>query len=140
MLLIDTYVGPSAIEGVGVFAAEPVAAGQLIYRLDPRFDREIPRLSIADMPEPIQRFLERYAISHPLDRGLLLLDTDNGRHMNHSPDPNTDFRDPYEGYAIRDIAPGEEILCDYAQFEPGFQMLPSITARFTSGRNGAHPQ
>ena len=41
MLLIDTYVGPSAIEGVGVFAAEPIRAGQMIYRFAPEFDRLI---------------------------------------------------------------------------------------------------
>ena len=38
MLLIPNYVGPSAIEGVGVFAAAPIAEGSVIWRLDERFD------------------------------------------------------------------------------------------------------
>ena len=33
MLLIKTFVAPSAIEGVGVFAGEPVRKGQVIARM-----------------------------------------------------------------------------------------------------------
>ncbi|TIP79437.1 MAG: SET domain-containing protein-lysine N-methyltransferase, partial [Mesorhizobium sp.] len=42
MLLIRTYIAASAIEGVGVFAAEPISKGASIWRLDPDFDRMIP--------------------------------------------------------------------------------------------------
>ncbi|RUU09259.1 SET domain-containing protein-lysine N-methyltransferase, partial [Mesorhizobium sp. M7A.T.Ca.TU.009.01.3.2] len=38
MMLIRTYVTASAIEGVGVFAAEPIGKGASIWRLDPDFD------------------------------------------------------------------------------------------------------
>ncbi|MCR9128003.1 MAG: SET domain-containing protein-lysine N-methyltransferase [Alphaproteobacteria bacterium] len=128
MLLIDTYVGPSPIEGVGVFAAEPIKAGQIIYRFEPDFDRLIA-LSDADrLPEPIRRFIDRYTYPHPGEAGVVVLDADNGRHMNHSETPNTDFRDAIVGRAIRDIAPGEEITCNYAEFEPGFVMLASMVA------------
>ncbi|MEQ8435617.1 MAG: SET domain-containing protein [Oceanicaulis sp.] len=126
MLLIDTYVGPSAIEGVGVFAAEFVRAGQLIYRFEPGFDRLISPAELAAMPEPIRRFVDRYTYPHPADPTLLVLDADNGRHMNHSLDPNTNFADAVYGRAIKDIAPGEEIICNYAEFEPNFVMLQSM--------------
>jgi hypothetical protein len=43
VLIVTTYIAPSAIEGVGVFAAEPIAMGQVISRFDPAFDRLIPR-------------------------------------------------------------------------------------------------
>jgi SET domain-containing protein len=128
MLLVDTFVGPSDIEGVGVFAAEPIRAGQLIYRFEPAFDRLISRATVESLPESIRRFLSRYTYPHPTDWTLLVLDADNGRHMNHSVSPNTDFRDSICGYALRDIAAGEEITCDYGEFEPGFEMLPSMTA------------
>jgi SET domain-containing protein len=36
--------------------------------------------------------------------------------MNHSFKPNTDFSFPDSGIAIRDIAVGEEITCDYREF------------------------
>ncbi|XBQ15019.1 MAG: SET domain-containing protein [Oceanicaulis sp.] len=131
MLLIDTYVGPSAIEGVGVFAAEPIAAGQLIYRFEPGFDRLISPAELAAMPEPIRRFVDRYTYPHPADHSLLVLDADNGRHMNHSLDPNTDFSDAVYGRAIKDIAPGEEITCNYAEFEPNFVMLDSMVDAYS---------
>ncbi|MGA1619307.1 MAG: SET domain-containing protein-lysine N-methyltransferase [Planctomycetia bacterium] len=131
MLLVDTFVGPSVIEGVGVFAAEPIKAGQVIYRFDPYFDRLISRAELASFPASIRRFVDRYTYPHPTDRLMLVLDVDNGRHMNHSREPNTDFRDATFGYAIRDIASGEEITCNYADFEPEFEMLPSLVNAFT---------
>ena len=137
MLLIETYVGPSEIEGVGVFAAEPIRAGELIYRFAPEFDRLIARAELASMPESLRRFIDRYSYRHPADPALLVLDADNGRHMNHSAAPNTDFRDAIHGYAIRDIAAGEEITCDYSEFEPDFTMLPSLVAMHRRGVQAA---
>ncbi|MCC5996923.1 MAG: SET domain-containing protein [Oceanicaulis sp.] len=137
MLLIDTFVGPSAIEGVGVFAAEPVRAGQPIYRFEPGFDRLISPADLAAMPEAIRRFIDRYTYPHPADPGLLVLDADNGRHMNHSSHPNTNFADAVFGYAIRDIAAGEEITCNYAEFEPGFVMLPSMVSTHARANGSA---
>jgi SET domain-containing protein len=130
MLLVDTFVGPSVIEGVGVFAAEPIQAGRIIYRFDPLFDRLISPAELASFPESIRHFILRYTYPHPADRNLVVLDVDNGRHMNHSLAPNTDFRDATFGYAIRDIAAGEEITCNYAEFEPDFEMLPSMVSAF----------
>jgi len=138
MLLIDTFVGPSVIEGVGVFAAEPVRAGQPIYRFEPAFDRLISPADLAVMPESIRRFIDRYTYPHPSDPSLLVLDADNGRHMNHSGRPNTDFSDAVFGYAIRDIAAGEEITCNYAEFEPGFVMLPSMVTAHAKANGAAH--
>ena len=42
-----------------------------------------------------------------------MLEMDNGRFMNHWANRNTDFTDPVVGWAIRDIAEGEEITCNY---------------------------
>jgi hypothetical protein len=128
MLLVDTYVGPSAIEGVGVFAAEPIKSGQVIYRFEPAFDRLIRLAEAESLPESIRRFIDRYTYPHPAEPGVVVLDADNGRHMNHCESPNTDFRDAVVGRAIRDIAPGEEITCNYAEFEPGFVMLASMVS------------
>lgn len=126
MLLVDTFVGPSVIEGVGVFAAEPIKAGQIVYRFEPCFDRLIARAELDAYPDSIRRFLNRYTYPHPTERLMVVLDADNGRHMNHSLEPNTDFSHSIYGFAIRDIAVGEEITCNYTEFEPDFQMLPSL--------------
>jgi uncharacterized protein len=124
MMTVPTYVGPSTIEGVGVFAAEPVRAGTVIWRLEERLDLLLP-VDEVERLDPLQRtFIERYGYPHMTREGILVLEFDNGRFMNHSPAPNTDFTDAEKGWAIRDIAAGEEITCDYSEFDPTFVMQP----------------
>ncbi len=124
MLLIPTYVAPSAIEGVGVFASERIPAGALIWELAPGLDRLIRRDEVEGLPEALQQFVERYSYPYPHDPGQLILELDNGRFMNHSDSPNTIFSDPDAGYSLRDIEAGEELTCNYAEFDPDFEILP----------------
>ncbi len=124
MLLVPTYVAPSSIEGVGVFAAEDIEAGQLIWELAPVLDRLIPQDQLKSLPEPVQQFAERYGYPYPHDPEVLVVELDNGRFMNHSTRPNTSFKDPDAGYAITAIKAGEEIICNYAEFDPSFEILP----------------
>lgn len=123
-MLVPTYVAPSRIEGVGVFAAEPIPKGAVIWKLNPDFDRLVPNDSVGALEPTLKAFIERY--SYPLlsDPSLLVVELDNGRFMNHSERPNTRFDDPDAGFAIADIAAGDEILCNYGEFDPGFEMLP----------------
>ncbi len=46
MLMVSTYVAPSAIDGLGVFAGESVARGSLMWSLNPKFDISISREEI----------------------------------------------------------------------------------------------
>ena len=124
MMLVPTYVAPSRIEGVGVFAAEPIARGALIWELSPGLDRLIRRDEIAGLPSLFQDFVERYGYPYPHDPAVLIVELDNGRFMNHSPRPNTRFDDPDAGFTLRAIAAGEELTCDYAEFDPSFEILP----------------
>ena len=124
MLLVPTYVRPSRVEGVGVFAAEDIPAGTLIWRLDERFDRLIHRSEVAAQPESTRQFIERYAYPYSHDPDLLVVELDNGRFMNHSDEPNTNFLDPDAGFTRRAIAADEELFCNYSEFDPGFSMLP----------------
>ena len=120
MLLISTYVVQSAIEGLGVFAGEPAAKGSLIWDLHPKFDIFIDMAEIEGLPEHMQVFIERYAYPHLDMPGVVVLDADNGKYMNHSMTPNTDFRLFDKGYALVDIAAGDEITCNYYEFDPTF--------------------
>lgn len=122
MLLVSTYVAASEIEGVGVFAATPIAKGTLIWRLDTDFDRLIPADAYAAMPEPKKELIDRYAYPSPDRPGYLVYEVDNGRFMNHSDTPNTDFSEYGGGTAARDIAAGEEITCNYHEFYEGFEL------------------
>ncbi len=128
MLLVRTYVAQSAIEGVGVFAAEPIARGTPIWRLEPSLDRLIPLDTWRSAPPHLKELIDRYAYPSADFPGHVVYDFDNGRFMNHSSDPNTDFSAAVGGVASRDIAAGEEITCDYGEFYGEFELLPAADA------------
>ena len=54
-------------------------------------------------------------------RAFLFVDCDDGKFMNHSDRPNTDFRIFDRGYALVDIFPGDELTCSYFEFDPDFR-------------------
>jgi SET domain-containing protein len=124
MMLIPTYVAPSRIEGVGIFAAEDIPAGTLIWRLDPALDRLLTKEEIAALPEVHQAFVERYGYPYPHDPNVTIVELDNGRFMNHSTAPNTRFSDPDAGFTRNFIAAHDELTCDYSEFDPSFTILP----------------
>ena len=128
MLLVSTYVAASEIEGVGVFAAAPIPKGALIWRLNPDFDRLVPADSYPGLPDTMKELIDRYAYPSPDKPGYLVYEVDNGRFMNHSDAPNTDFSEYGGGFATRDIAVGEELTCDYSQFYDGFELQPAFGA------------
>jgi SET domain-containing protein len=119
MMLIPTYLAPSTIEGLGVHTRVAIRKGEPVWRMDPRFDRLIPVEDFEAAPEEMRVFLDRYAYPCMTDPSFLVLDVDDGRYMNHSDAPNCDFRDTDVGYALRDIAVGEELTCDYREFLTG---------------------
>ena len=131
MLLVSTYVAASEIEGVGVFAAAPIKKGELIWRLNPDFDRLIPADTYEDMPETMRELIDRYAYPSPDKPGYLVYEVDNGRFMNHSDTPNTDFSEYGGGMAAHDIAAGEELTCNYHEFYEGFELVPGHGAGAT---------
>lgn len=124
MLTVITYIAPSAIEGVGVFTAEPIEKGQVISRFDENFDRLIPRDEYENAPAFLKTLLDRYAFPHPDNLDLIVYEVDNSRFMNHSAQPNTDFSNFAAGVALRDIGAGEELTCDYNSFFAQYELLP----------------
>ena len=115
MLLVPTYTAASTIQGVGLFAAAPIAAGSLIWRFEPAFDRIIPEDVFAGLPEPARAFVERYGYITPQIPGGWVVSLDTTRFITHASDANTDNTTPLT-YARRAIAEGEEITCDYGEF------------------------
>jgi uncharacterized protein len=124
LLLVKTHIAASEIQGVGVFAGEPIRAGAVIWRTDPAFDMLIPMATYRSAQPQLKQLLERYAYPSPDRPGLLVYEIDNGRFMNHSATPNTDFSNFGFGTAITDIAADEELTCDYRQFYEGFEAAP----------------
>lgn len=119
MMLVRTYLAPSSIEGLGVYAAEPIKKGTNCWRLDTSFDRLIPVSEVQAAPREMQQFLERYAYEYAPDPSFIVLDVDEGRYMNHADAPNLDFSDQVNGIAVRDIDADEELTCDYRTFVVG---------------------
>lgn len=118
-MTVRCYLAPSAIEGLGVFTANHISHGELVWKFDPEFDQIFSTDYVKAQPEHVREFLERYTYAHPSDPRLMVLDSDEGRYMNHSGRPNIDFSDPEIGVALRDINAGEELTCDYSQFTIG---------------------
>lgn len=129
MLTVSTYLAPSAIDGLGVFSGEYIEQGQLIWSLNPKFDIFIHPSEIETYPAYLQDFIARYTYPHLEMPGVVVLDSDNGRFMNHSLSPNTDFRIFDTGYALFDILQGEELTCNYHEFIPNFVgFFPAVQA------------
>lgn len=122
MMLVRAQLKESPIEGIGVFAAEPIAKGAVVWQFEPEFDKEIARDFYETATGRLRDYLDRYSYFKPGDDSVLVLEGDEGRYLNHSTDPNTDFSGWPVAVALRDIAPGEEITCDYSTFCPGYEL------------------
>jgi uncharacterized protein len=118
MLIVKTLLKYSEIHGLGCFADEDIIKGQLVWRLDPGIDLTFKSSEYENFPDSFKEFLKVYAYS-PIDDSekCYILCADHARHMNHSEDPN--LMETSEGYnvAIRDIKKGEELTCNYKQFD-----------------------
>jgi SET domain-containing protein len=121
MMLIRTYLASSEIQGLGVFTGEFVAKGSPLWVLNPKFDIFLREAEIEALPRHMQDFVARYSYPHLELPEIRVIDCDDGKYMNHSDQPNTDFRRFDIGYAVRDIAAGEEITCSYYEFDPAFR-------------------
>jgi hypothetical protein len=115
VLRIPTYLGPSAIHGLGVFTPSNVSAGTLIWDLTPKIDWRIALAVLDGLEEPYRSELRSYCYLE--DAGTLVLCGDNARFMNHSLDPNCDDPSPTVTIARRDIRAGEELTVDYRLFD-----------------------
>ena len=90
-----TYVKPSPIHGLGLFAAEFIPEGTVIGKLEGHMTEE-------DGP---------YVLWIEDERGLHV--TNDLRYINHADDANAVYYDDLTVGALRDIQPDEEITHNY---------------------------
>jgi SET domain-containing protein len=119
MLLVKTYLDRSRIHGIGLFAAERIPAGTVIWRRSPEIDLLLDSDQLGRLHPAARAQIEKYTY---LDRmlGRLVLCGDDARFFNHSEAPNChDFPDEDGGttVAARDIEEGEELTSNYAAFD-----------------------
>lgn len=114
MLLVETYVDKSNIEGLGLFASKLIPKGTKVWQLHPFLDRVFPKQKLA-MSTGIEReFLARYGY---IQNNLLIVSLDNDRFMNHSDNPNVIEGADGDMFAFRDINVKDELLCNYYSFD-----------------------
>lgn len=125
MLLIKTKLDRSPIEGIGLFADQPIKRGTVIWRFDPAIDQRFDEASIDRLSEAAREQIKKYSYREK-HSGLYVLCGDDARFFNHSTEPNCidiyeDADHPDDAHditlALRDIGPGEELTCDYSLFD-----------------------
>lgn len=116
MMMVETELRASPIHGIGAFLLQDVKQGDLIWRFDSRIDRVFADWEVEHLPEILREFLQVYS-TYQEESGLWILCGDNGRHFNHSDEPNT--RSLGVGFgddiAAQDLAVGTELTTDYRQ-------------------------
>ena len=121
MLLVPTYIGPSKIHGLGLFAKEFIPKGTRVWQYQPGFDQAISPPLRASLPPLTEEMLLWFGYRDKT--GWTYLCGDNDRFANHSEDPPTmalpGFT-PIEtapDIASRDIQADEEITYNYRIFD-----------------------
>jgi SET domain-containing protein len=120
MLIIRTRVDHSAIDGLGLFAAEMVPKGTHVWQFTPGFDLDLEPSSLDGLPAVAREAMLHYGyIDARLQRFILCCD--NARFINHSDNPNLAAQLTGDQFgidvALRDIHAGEEITIDYSILE-----------------------
>ncbi len=115
MLKIKTFLAPSTVHGIGLFAGENVSKGTVIWQLTPPLDQVFGKRQFFRICKRLgERELEHiYAYIYKRNGHYYHL-PDNTRFINHSDDAyNIAMTDDYREVALRDICYGEELLENY---------------------------
>jgi SET domain-containing protein len=115
MLLIDTYLDKSKIQGVGVFSKENITKGKKIKEVRPEFEIRFDKTNLPRMPLALANFIQTHA--HEENENEYCLGIDNEKYLNHSDNPTVND----EGYALKDIKIGDEITIDYRDFDDNIE-------------------
>lgn len=113
MLLINTIVKQSLITGAGdgLFSKQTLSRSQIIWKRDMSdigiIKSEYEQLKVLNLVD----YIHKYATEEK--DGSWFCDGDLCKYINsNSENPNVLFLD-YIGVALRDVANGEELTCDY---------------------------
>jgi len=114
MLTVKTYLAPSAIHGIGLFAAESIPANTIIWKYNPHIDRIYTETGFLEICRNANSLTLRHLLNSSYRRGgRYFYLTDNSRFINHSELPNIVFTDDYTEVSSRKIKANEEILENY---------------------------
>jgi len=130
MLLVDTKIGPSKINGTGLFANQFIPKGTPVWKFQSGFDLKIEKSELDNLSEPAKKQFLKYAYLNPKTNKYILC-FDDARFFNHSDNANcidTESPEDSEGIdvAAKDIQEGEELICNYKEFDADFDYKMSI--------------
>lgn len=121
--MVKTRIGPSKIKGagLGLFASEFIPKGTTTWRFMPGLDLVVPEDVLLQLSEPARAQFLNYCYVDKFTKHFILC-FDDERFINHSDKPNiiqSKAGDEVEGIevAVRDIQEGEELYCDYEEFD-----------------------
>jgi len=121
--MIKTKIGPSTIKGagLGLFADQFVPKGTKTWRFMPGLDLVVPEDTLLQISEAARVQFLNYCYVDKFTKHFILC-FDDERFINHSKDPNiiqTMAESELEGFEVakRDIKKGEELFCDYEDFD-----------------------
>ena len=108
--LVKTRIGPSKIDGTGLFADEFIPEGTKVWEFTPNFDMVFD--DIIWFTPLLREFLTTYCY---MNQGKYIFCADHAKFFNHSDEPSC-WDVGENTYAARDIHPGEELTSDYRTF------------------------
>lgn len=101
--------------GYGVFALRTIPRGTITWMPDP-LDQKFTRDEVERLPPLCRQAVYRYKYIDPA--GMYVLCWDHGRYVNHSCDPNCLSAGFQFEFAIRQIAPDEQLTDEYCLSNP----------------------
>ncbi|HVT74806.1 MAG TPA: SET domain-containing protein [Candidatus Paceibacterota bacterium] len=121
--MVKTKIGPSSIKGagLGLFADQFIPKGAVTWRFMPGLDIIVPEDTLLQLSESARAQFLNYCYVDKYTKHFILC-FDDERFINHSTAPNvvqTKATSETEGFevAARDIQPGEELFCNYEEFD-----------------------
>lgn len=118
MILVKTRLKKSRIHGIGLFADQFIQKGTPTWKYTPWFDISYSDKDLKKMSKHAQEQVFWYAYFDKKSKKYVLC-ADDQRFINHSSSKKkiNIVSTPDQDKALRDIKPGEELLCDYNKFD-----------------------
>lgn len=116
MLRVRTSVKTSDTHGIGLFAAQFIPKGTITWQRDPSLDIEFTEKDVSFLEkETREKFLWHCYYDHSINKFIMC--ADDQRFINHSSNTPNIQSTPDKDIAMRDINEGEELLCNYRDYE-----------------------
>lgn len=117
MLIIETTLKEFPNKGIGLCSVHNIPKGTFVYEENKFFDVLVSKKEVDAMHKVAKDFIETHC-SYSKKRDGYWVCVDNARFLNHSFDANLKYLNDIHKYiAVRDILAGEELTCNYTEFD-----------------------